>query len=171
MTIRRTKRRRRCKLDDYLEYYLAFLAHGDSSLDLIPQALTHDYFKRELFLEERLEPVWNRHRDTIIGNHIAKHPGTRPWGWWQFETTEDRRLIGDPEDVGIKLGDSTGRTYPYRMHFGIPFRYVVDGYLVYSLGSHEEWDAIFESLFETERDYLTRLHLLTQEERVALETV
>jgi hypothetical protein len=34
---------------------------------------------------EKLEALWQLHREVIISEHIKDNPGTRPAMWWQFD--------------------------------------------------------------------------------------
>jgi|GEM_PF-4519986 len=33
--------------------------------------------------DEKLDKLWNDHRERIIAEHIADYPGTRPHRWWE----------------------------------------------------------------------------------------
>ena len=102
--------------------------------------------------------AWERHRETLLGywagsttatpstpgarGDLGKPrpggPGTRPWGWWQYDAPEPRRRItgqGEPAE-GSPLA------------FGIPTRW-------------RSIDPDDPPRYETERAYLERLDLLT----------
>src|SRR4051812_11143425 len=32
-----------------------------------------------------LHALWLALRDELVGDWVASSPGTRPWGWWEFE--------------------------------------------------------------------------------------
>jgi hypothetical protein len=34
--------------------------------------------------------LWKEFGSMITERHIAKHPGTRPWGWWKYDAPERR---------------------------------------------------------------------------------
>ncbi len=97
------------------------------------------YFGRNPFrLDSEAKAAWEFHREDILAEHIRDHPGTRPWGWWEFESTEPRLQIRDgPEAVGDRfyLGKPSGFT-----------------------------DVPPDGMFESELAYLTRLELLTESE-------
>jgi hypothetical protein len=90
--------------------------------------------------EEDLPELWERFGEEILADHIAQHPGSRPWGWWRWSAPEAPRLV---ESGGITILD-------------------VDNYYPWpeDLDPHQQ--------YETERDYLERLGLLTDAERAAL---
>ena len=58
---------------------------------------------------------WERVKDELIDAWISKHPATRPWGCWEFETTEQRRRVGG-------IGDPAWEHLAYVEHyeFGLP---------------------------------------------------
>ena len=43
---------------------------------------------------DRLRALWFEHREQLLEEWIAEHPHSRPWAWWQFESSEPRRQIG-----------------------------------------------------------------------------
>lgn len=58
-------------------------------------AFRHDADKRPVpspSLEELAE-FWREHGDRLVAEHVATHPDTRPWAWWQFT----RPALGLPE--------------------------------------------------------------------------
>ena len=75
-----------------------------------------------------------------LAEHIAQHPGTRPFAWWELEASELRR---------VRSGMDAPTPHFRGPRFGLAHDYYADHY-------------------ETETDYLDRLDLLTPEERVAL---
>jgi hypothetical protein len=100
--------------------------------------------------ESDLAGIWEEMRDYVLDLHLhgsedcsdftfSPQPFSRPWAWWRFDAPEPRRqLRPGPEPVG-----------PIEW-FGRPRGY---------LGMPPD------DMFETEREYLTRLDLLTEEER------
>jgi hypothetical protein len=38
-----------------------------------------------------LAAFWDEHRDWIVSRHIARHPGSRPLRWWQYDAPAPRR--------------------------------------------------------------------------------
>ncbi|HKB34818.1 MAG TPA: hypothetical protein VKD72_00080 [Gemmataceae bacterium] len=101
----------------------------------------HDWsFREGQFLDDdAVADAWELLREPLLAEHIAAHPGSRPWGWWRFDAVEARRqLLPGPESVGAEQWFGKPRCYK-----GIP----PDG------------------MFESERAYLTRLDLLSDAER------
>jgi hypothetical protein len=90
---------------------------------------------------ETQEFLWRELQPDILREHIRYSPLTRPWGWWQFEAPEERRLlkIGTNYSVGILNGED----------IRAPLEDPEDG----------------EEIYETDFQYLTRLNLLTREEK------
>jgi hypothetical protein len=94
-------------------------------------------------------------------------PGSRPWAWWTWDAPAPRRVVAcwssaggplveiDPADVpGLDLADwpRLWREEPRWRHFYLGMRNPHPGVLD----------------FETEREYLARLGLMTASERAAL---
>jgi hypothetical protein len=96
---------------------------------------------------EEVRAAWVSMGDALLAQHLAgvedlgdagsvlaaeRGPGTRPWGWWEFEAPEPRRQIADgPEPVeGAPLWFGVPQFYR-----GIPP----------------------EGMYETQADYLARL--------------
>ena len=40
-------------------------------------------------------PLWQLHKDALLAEFIAKHPGRRPYGWWEFDGVgrEERKKL------------------------------------------------------------------------------
>ena len=92
--------------------------------------------------DDELRKVWRQLRPELLDRHIKKKPGTRPWAWWRWESTEPREQVSDgPEPIGPPDW------------FGKPSRY---------LGQPPE------NMYESQVDYLERLGLLTDDERELL---
>ena len=57
----------------------------------------------ELFMlrgsTEKVKAAWETIRDEVMPKWIREHPGTRPYYWWRFEATEQRRRIGGRGDT------------------------------------------------------------------------
>jgi hypothetical protein len=87
-----------------------------------------------------LPELWERFGQEITEDHIREHPGSRPWAWWRWNAPEEPRLL---EEGGV-----TRR----------------------SKDSYFPWPADFDphQRYESQRDYLDRLDLLTDSERMAL---
>jgi hypothetical protein len=89
--------------------------------------------------DDELRAAWDDLREELLARHIAEHPGSRPWAWWQYDTPEPRRQIGPgPEPIGD--ADWFGCPSKFR---GIPP----------------------SGMYESEADYLERLGLLKDDER------
>jgi hypothetical protein len=101
----------------------------------------HDwpFLEGPLLDEDQLREVWEEMGDSLLADFIAEKPGCRPWAWWVFDATEPRRRTGDAPDP---IGDELWFGKP-RLTRGVPPK-----------------DA-----YESERAYLDRLGLLTDEER------
>lgn len=133
---------------------------------------------------DELAESWADFREELLHDHIngwwckstesqnSGEPGTRPWGWWEFDAPERRRCLNQVhpfENPGrhAHIAECIERLkipphYPYgkdefRLWFGKP------GSLY--------CDSDFSARFESETDYLDRLGLLTDSERAALETL
>lgn len=40
--------------------------------------------------------IWRDCRESFIARWIDKHPGTRPWAWWQFDAPDEPlRVVGE----------------------------------------------------------------------------
>jgi hypothetical protein len=101
--------------------------------------------------DETKKLLWEKLRDDIVREHIKYIPTTRPWAWWRFDSTEPRRVLGldhDPDESNGHDSDDLPAVVedPKELYFGLPSHY--DGYV-----------------YETERDYLKRLDLLTDSEK------
>jgi hypothetical protein len=38
--------------------------------------------------------LWARHREQLLRQWVADHPGTRPHAWWSLDAPEPRRALG-----------------------------------------------------------------------------
>lgn len=111
---------------------------------------------------KRMREDWNRYRDELLREWIASRPGSRPFAWWLFDATGRRETIDGsvhPFDrpERRKLCDEWHARYPrvghdrlfYELFYGRPRIVVGEGMVHY----------------ESEREYLARLGLLTRDER------
>jgi hypothetical protein len=99
------------------------------------------FFREPAFAdEESFAAAWEIHRDRLLPEWIAAHPGTRPAAWWKREHHIPHPPFIDPADEG---------------HCSPRALFVRHGEIVSST--------------EDEADYLNRIGLLTPEEVAALE--
>jgi hypothetical protein len=49
--------------------------------------------------DDVLRAAWESLREELIAEHVAAQPGTRPWGWWRFDSPERpaRRLMTESD--------------------------------------------------------------------------
>lgn len=108
---------------------------------------------------DRMRADWQTHRDELLAEWIAEHPGTRPFAWWQFDSVGRRETIDGsvhpfdrPERRELCRrwhAAHSGMRHDERfveLFFGVPVICV-------------EWVR-----YESERAYLARLNLLTPDE-------
>lgn len=90
---------------------------------------------------DELRDTWEDIGDSLLAEHLAESPGSRPWAWWEFDAPEPRK-----------------RTTP-----GGPYTQYIRpaGYGVPANCDPME--------FETELAYLKRLGLLTAAELASVE--
>lgn len=122
----------------------------------------HDYFHAFPTPEDR-RTAWEDLRDEIMGEWIQKHPGTRPWGWWQFEAPEPRRRVdGKPHPfknperetkvaAWREVCPEVAAREAHKLFYGKPAVLIVPD--------------DFAAAYEDELAYLRRLKLLTADER------
>lgn len=106
--------------------------------------------RKELDLEAAREG-WEELGEDVLANWIAEKPGTRPWGWWLFDAPQRLRVVSGVEHPQSGFA-SWQPDRPRHFWFGRPSP------------KHAKCTA----KYETETEYLTRLNLLTQSERLAL---
>jgi hypothetical protein len=105
--------------------------------------LDSSFWDGEPLEDDELAEAWAMFGDEILAEYIAMTPGSRPFGWWLYQAPEPRQQIGDgPEPQGAAD------------FFGCPSVF---------LGQPPS------DMYESERDYLERLGLLTDDERKALQ--
>jgi hypothetical protein len=46
--------------------------------------------------ERALRRIWQAERESILCDWIRRRPGTRPWGWWRWDSPEPRREFKPP---------------------------------------------------------------------------
>jgi hypothetical protein len=94
---------------------------------------------------ERFEELWAVFGGEITTDWIAKHPGTRPFGWWLLVHGKERPVVGEP----------IGRNEKFAHTFGF---------------LHEEAGFNRRGMQESQADYLRRHGLLSETEIRALAT-
>lgn len=126
---RRTRKHRRNELS------------GDELMELMigPAGATSSAFESPFARRD----AWLEHCDDLMGETNA---GTRPWGWWEFEAPEPRRVCS----TRVLSEPTTGQ--PATIVSG-------DGFV-----SRVRHDGVVEDR-ETREQYLLRLGLLSKSER------
>ena len=133
--------------------------------DLIALVAGHFYPFVEFCTEEdeaSQRALWEVLRDDILAQHVKAQPGTRPWAFWIFETTERRRCWGY-DTVEDFLADRRGkridlaaRLEEYPVGARTPRKANYFGMLGVQPGL---------CVYESEADYLERHGLLGEEEK------
>ena len=109
---------------------------------------------------KRMRADWQRHRDELLPEWIALHPGSRPWAWWAFDAPA-RRETSDGSDHPFdrlerrELCEKWHSEHPEMRH---PERFVELFFGVPAI-------CVEAARFESQRAYLARHNLLTEEER------
>ena len=81
MPLRRRVSHRRLSDDQY-----TLLTWGVMIIDY-PGETTDDVVIRLFGSEDAARATWERHRMRLMAEHRRQYgPGTRPWGWWRFES-------------------------------------------------------------------------------------
>jgi hypothetical protein len=111
--------------------------------------------------------AWEELGPQLLLDWVKEQPFTRPHSWWTFDAPERRRCITGPhwhdKPETIAHVEELERQYPgfkkrhYRLSYGTPNLLGGPGY-----DFHNQPD------YESERDYLIRLDLLTTHERELL---
>jgi hypothetical protein len=96
-----------------------------------------------MFRGDRARATWAEHRDELLEDWIAEHPGRRPAAWWRWEATESRRVLGGTADhIAPDVPDVW--EWVWRQDFGVP----------------AFWPQRARVIVEAEATYLKRLGLL-----------
>ena len=114
---------------------------------------------------EAIAAAWEELREIVLRQWVAQHPMSRPWAWWHFDAPERRQRINGvhPHDNPERQRHCTqweaehphvARQHAYKLWYGRPS----------CLCIRDDFDARYES----QREYLTRLNLLTDHELAAL---
>jgi hypothetical protein len=105
--------------------------------------------------EESQRALWDELKDNIFAAHIKRSPGSRPWAWWKWEAPEMRHVVGLDCDI---VGDETDRL-PAFEDPNLPERFKQNYF-----GKPNTYDGF---LYESEFDFLKRLHSLLPDEKTA----
>lgn len=140
----RRTRTRRLPRQEYGKWHRFHLTTGTS----FKGRLGPDFGYREDFDPAAAVAAWAELREEILREHIAAHPCTRPWAWWELEGDRELRRRVD------------GGAHPCDV-LGLPSRY---GLPCGAYGP-EDVDALYESVAA----YLARLGLLTRREKAYIE--
>jgi hypothetical protein len=112
--------------------------------------------------EDTPREIWDRLGETIVAEHAARRPGTRPAGWWRFDSTEPLRFLGLDRS-------HAGEPHPAVEDFDGKFKKAIAAQSLEKYGLQEIHLGAchIKSLLilETERTYLTRHKLLTPGEK------
>jgi hypothetical protein len=78
----------------------------DVPLQLWPRDWNHFiYFRYSCgVFDDELRALWEAHRQAILREWIAKHPGTRPTCWWRYDAPEPRSAR-EPEAAFLQRHD------------------------------------------------------------------
>jgi hypothetical protein len=99
---------------------------------------------------EAFAAAWEIHRDRLLNEFIAKHPGRRPFAWWALDHKKERPILGELPADQLALIRRQHTHYGY-FHTEI-------------LGKFPEWSY----LQEPQEEYLARKRLLREAEIEAL---
>lgn len=109
------------------------------------------------------QQLWRRHWAELLSwwtQDPADHegpgspggPGTRPWGWWEYDAPEPRRILDRHEATRTCAEAGIVPQSGFQFAFGIPTTYV-------------KWSPTRPPIIEAEAVYLDRHDLLTDRER------
>ena len=164
--VKRKAHRRRC---EWTDLHRLQLLHGH---DFLGDAFGND----EAFDADCARDAWNDLGDEVLAEHIREHPGTRPWGWWAFESPESIRRTGTmrfKSGIGPKNPrrfDPASREFVSDADFPHSERipYWRERYQASDAGALERFDEA-HAIYESEHEYLERLGLLTLAEKTKRE--
>ena len=164
----RPARRSKSRRSGYSAMDVAFLSAGPHG---VPCLMTAAETSGD---EATIREAWNELRDAILTKWIAEKPGSRPWGWWRFdslgrrERTDGRPHPFDDKARTLHVAASDRPDFwkrAYRLTWGMPSIYIspfdrdlYDDFMVNILAGRES------TIFEPEWSYLARLNLLLPED-------
>jgi len=99
-------------------------------------------------LEDRARALWDAMREKLLADWLRARPGTRPWGWWAFDSTEPRLRLG-----GIGKPMNT-----FNLAFGVPNWWPLPEWTAFR-GLFTPIDTDDPPAYESEATYLRRLDL------------
>ncbi len=132
--------------------------------------------------KEALRELWEAHGESIVDEHAAEFPGTRPARWWQFDAPRSPRgtylecfydgALCEPRERlgGIGTPQHEVLCYVPAFAFGIPAGWIDEGLVAY-YGPAFKGVAIDPEdppLFESHASYLGRHGLFLPGERKRL---
>lgn len=169
----RIKRKPHRRRSEWTNLHRAQLLHGRDHLG--------DAFgleDRGTFDADSAREAWGELGDELVVEHICGHPGTRPWAWWMFDAPEAMRRVGTMRfraGIGPKNPrrfDRNSREFVAEADFPHDERlaYWRARYQTADAGALERFDDAF-AVYETEREYLERLGLLTAAEKKGMQNV
>ena len=89
-TTRKRTRRSRREIEDW---QIEFLLHGRVLRPDGRPSLRPLLFERRwdgCFARTAAAALWAERREELMASWVQERPGTRPWGWWQYDAPEDR---------------------------------------------------------------------------------
>ncbi len=106
---------------------------------------------------EGLRALWSELRDELLGEWVAEHPFTRPFAWLLFEATEPRLPVSG--EAAAEAHEWTGAHNHFRQHCFLGINRL--------LGIEDD-SRDSKAAFESEKQYVIRLGLLTDAELALL---
>ncbi len=113
--------------------------------------------------DEQTGTLWTRYGAYLIEEHAELNAFTRPWAFWCFDAPEPRRRINGvhPFENPERKEAITAALEKWPGHV----LYTSANELTHGKPAHLIVDDDVSAKYETEREYLTRLNLLTDHER------
>jgi len=145
---------------------IAYLSDGDSQLFSPSDRYQLDSLKAGLstfFSDVKPRDLWNQYRNVFLPEYIRKHPGKRPYAWWQWDAPRQPDGGSGAYWEGIlpePRKHAGGGPFEFQKGFVPRYEYGVPVHVTYS-----EYDPPF---FESQAAYLMRHGLLSETERRAL---
>lgn len=174
---------------------LAYLSDDDTGIQKDDYALWsyRHGFEAPFDGDHKPKELWEQYREEFLPKFVEKHPGKRPWPWWQHDAPrwndpfEGTFFHGTPCEPRQRIGGTGTPDYEvlaYVPHFakGIPTGWVTQSEEDYyngrgvdvhghKIGTHNEGDFKGKAIdpedppvFEGEANYLERHGLLSESE-------